>query len=408
MSPMLRQQIGAREFLTDCGLFKMKLLVKTAILIGLVLANSAWGDRVKDLTSVAGVRPNQLIGYGLVVGLSGTGDRDKISFTAQSLKTVLERLGVEVDGPISNYDLYQRGVASLAYDKTKLDNVASVVVTATIPPFAKPGQLMDVNVAAIGLASSLRGGNLILTELRGVDGEIYALAQGPLTVSGVEVSAEGSEIQIGVPTAGRIPSGAIVEKEIPSSFSESEYIVLNNHLNDFTTANAIVEAINNQFGEQTARALDGTSVAVLAPQNPSQRVSFISMIENLEVIPGEPQARVVVNSRTGTVVISRTVRVTAAAVTHGQLTVKVSATNEVSQPDPLIVGQGPAGETVPFANAEISVSEEARPMFVFQPGVNLREIVDAVNQVGATPSSLIAKLDALKSSGSLRAEWVVL
>ena len=169
-----------------------------------------------------------------------------------------------------------------------------------------------------------------------------------------------------------------------------------------------MEAINNQFGEQTARALDGTSVAVLAPQNPSQRVSFISMIENLEVIPGEPQARVVVNSRTGTVVISRTVRVTAAAVTHGQLTVKVSATNEVSQPDPLIVGQGPAGETVPFANAEISVSEEARPMFVFQPGVNLREIVDAVNQVGATPSSLIAILDALKSSGSLRAELVVL
>ena len=157
---------------------------------------------------------------------------------------MLERLGVEVDGPISNYDLYQRGVASLAYDKTKLDNVASVVVTATIPPFAKPGQLMDVNVAAIGLASSLRGGSLILTELRGVDGEIYALAQGPLTVSGVEVSAEGSEIQIGVPTAGRIPSGAIVEKEIPSSFSESEYIVLNNHLNDFTTANAIVEALS--------------------------------------------------------------------------------------------------------------------------------------------------------------------
>jgi flagellar P-ring protein precursor FlgI len=399
---------GARECSTSYGLSKMKIL-KAIIAVFLILnAPTSFSDRVKDLTSVAGVRSNQLIGYGLVVGLSGTGDRDKISFTAQSLKTVLERLGVDVDGPISNYDLYQRGVASLAYDKTKLDNVASVVVTATIPPFAKPGQVMDVNVAAIGLASSLRGGSLILTELRGVDGEIYALAQGPLTVSGVEVSAAGSEVQIGVPTAGRIPSGAIVEREIPSSFSNSEHIVLNNHQSDFTTANAIAEAINEEFGERTAQALDGTSVAVLAPIDPSQRVAFLSMIENLEVVPGEPQARVVVNSRTGTVVISRTVRVTAAAVTHGQLTVRVSATNEVSQPGAAVVGRGPAGETMPFTNAEVSVSEESRPMFVFQPGVNLREIVDAVNQVGATPSSLIAILDALKSSGSLRAELVVL
>jgi len=405
---MWRLPAGVRDSSTNYGHFDMNVFPKIVLFLCIVFSSSLAADRVKDLTSVAGVRSNQLVGYGLVVGLSGTGDRDKISFTAQSLKTVLERLGVEVDGPISNYDLYQRGVASLAYDKTKLDNVASVVVTATIPPFAKPGQVMDVNVAAIGLASSLRGGSLILTELRGVDGEIYALAQGPLTVSGVEVSAEGSEIQIGVPTAGRIPSGAIVEKEIPSSFAESEHIVLNNHLNDFTTASAIAEAINGAFGDKTARALDGTSVAVLAPQDPSQRVSFLSVIENLEVIPGEPQAKVVVNSRTGTVVISRTVRVTAAAVTHGQLTVRVSATNEVSQPGTAVVGRGPAGQTVPFSNAEISVSEEARPMFVFQPGVNLREIVDAVNQVGATPSSLIAILDALKSSGSLRAELVVL
>ena len=167
---------------------------------------------------MAGVRSNQLVGYGLVVGLSGTGDRDKISFTAQSLKTVLDRLGVEVDGPVSNYDLYQRGVATLAYDKTKLDNVASVIVTATLPPFAKPGQTIDVNVSAIGLASSLRGGNLILTELRGTDGQIYALAQGGLTVSGVEVSAEGSEIRVGIPTAGRIPGGAIIEREVVSPF----------------------------------------------------------------------------------------------------------------------------------------------------------------------------------------------
>jgi flagellar P-ring protein precursor FlgI len=376
-------------------------------ILALIFTQEAAADRIKDLTSVAGVRSNQLIGYGLVVGLGGTGDRDKISFTAQSLKTTLDRLGVDVDGPISNYDLYQRGVASLAYDKTKLDNVASVIVTATLPPFAKPGQVIDVNVAAIGLASSLRGGNLILTELRGADGEIYGLAQGSLTVSGLEVSAAGSEITVGVPTAGRIPGGAIIEREVETAFGDDEYLVLYCNQNDFTTATAISDVINEQFGDGTATAVDGTSIAVMAPETLGERVSFLSLVENLEVMPGEPKARVVVNSRTGTVVINRTVRVTAAAVTHGQLSVTVSATNEVSQPPAGLLGGG-EGETVPIQNAEISVAEEARPMFVFQPGVNLRDIVDAVNQVGATPSSLIAILDALKSSGSLRAELIVL
>jgi len=376
-------------------------------IFALIFTQEAAADRIKDLTSVAGVRSNQLIGYGLVVGLGGTGDRDKISFTAQSLKTTLDRLGVDVDGPISNYDLYQRGVASLAYDKTKLDNVASVIVTATLPPFAKPGQVIDVNVAAIGLASSLRGGNLILTELRGADGEIYGLAQGSLTVSGLEVSAAGSEITVGVPTAGRIPGGAIIEREVETAFGDDEYLVLYCNQNDFTTATAISDVINEQFGDGTATAVDGTSIAVMAPETLGERVSFLSLVENLEVMPGEPKARVVVNSRTGTVVINRTVRVTAAAVTHGQLSVTVSATNEVSQPPAGLLGGG-EGETVPIQNAEITVAEEARPMFVFQPGVNLRDIVDAVNQVGATPSSLIAILDALKSSGSLRAELIVL
>ena len=384
------------------------MTIRSLLLIfALVLTQEAAADRIKDLTSVAGVRSNQLIGYGLVVGLGGTGDRDKISFTAQSLKTILDRLGVDVDGPISNYDLYQQGVASLAYDKTKLDNVASVIVTATLPPFTKPGQVIDVNVAAIGLASSLRGGNLILTELRGADGEIYGLAQGSLTVSGLEVSAAGSEVTVGVPTAGRIPGGAIIERQVETAFGDSEFVVLNCNQTDFTTATAISDVINQQFGDGTATAMDGTSIAVIAPESLGERVSFLSLIENLEVIPGEPKARVVVNSRTGTVVISRTVRVTAAAVTHGQLSVTVSATNEVSQPPAGILGGG-QGQTVPFQNAEITVSEEARPMFVFQPGVNLRDIVDAVNEVGATPSSLIAILDALKSSGSLRAELIVL
>ena len=383
------------------------------LLVVLILAsgwNLAFADRIKDLTSLAGARSNQLVGFGIVVGLAGTGDRDKISFTAQSLKSTLERLGVEVDGPISNYDLFTQGVSNLAYDKTKLDNVASVIVTADLPPFAKPGQKIDVNVSTAGLASSLMGGNLVLTELRGADGEIYALAQGSLAVSGVDVNAAGSSVSIGVPTSGRIPNGAIVEREVRTPFHDSEYLVFNTRQTDFTTVSAITEAINSKFGAGTANALDGRSVAVLAPESVSARVSFLSMIENLDVIPGEPTARVVVNSRTGTVVISRGVRVTAAAVTQGALSVTISATNEVVQPNTLAAaGQaGVAGAAAPVANAEITVEEEVRPMFLFQPGIDLREIVDAVNGVGASPSSLIAILEALKSAGSLRAELVVI
>ena len=367
-------------------------------------------DRIKDLTTLAGARSNQLVGYGLVVGLAGTGDRDKISFTAQSLKATLEGLGVEVDGPISNYDLFSQGVANLAYDKTKLDNVASVIVTATLPAFAKPGQQIDVNVATAGLATSLMGGSLILTELRGSDGEIYALAQGQLTVSGVDVNAAGSSIKIGVPTSGRIPGGAIVEREVETPFQTSDYLVFNTQQTDFTTVSAITDAINENFGAGTAMAMDGRSIAVAAPENMSARVSFLSMIENLDVVPGEPRAKVVVNSRTGTVVISRGVRVTAAAVTQGSLSVTISATNEVVQPNTQVAaGQaGVGGAAAGVANAEIEVAEEIRPMFLFQPGIDLREIVDAVNGVGASPSSLIAILEALKSAGSLRAELVVI
>lgn len=386
---------------------KLKFLVLTLFLaLQPVLVNHAVADRIKDLTSVAGARPNQLIGYGLVVGLQGTGDEDKISFTAQSLKKVLERLGVDVDGPISNYDLFNRSVANLAYDKTKLDNVASVLVTATLPPFAKPGQTVDVNVATVGLATSLRGGNLVLTELRGADGEIYALAQGPLTTTGVEVNAAGTEINIGVPTTARVPNGAIVERAVDTPFGDSEFIVLNTNQTDFTTVSAISDAINDKFGIGTANALDARSVAVRAPLGLPERVSFLSMIENIDVIPGEPKARVVVNSRTGTVVISRTVKVTAAAVTQGSLSVSISATNEVVQPEAGLFGG--AGEAVEVQNADIEVVEEANPMFLFQPGVDLRDIVEAVNEVGASPSSLIAILEALKSSGSLRAELLVI
>lgn len=369
------------------------------LLIAVLVTTNATADRIKDLTTVAGVRSNQLIGYGLVVGLNGTGDGGAVPYTGQSLRSILGRLGVNVDGVLSDFD-----VAGTQASSIPADNVAAVMVTASLPAFAKPGQNIDVNISTIGAASSLRGGTLIMTRLRGVDGEVYALAQGPLTSTGVEVNAAGDEITIGVPTSGRIPNGATVERIVESPFNRSEYIVLNVSTGDFTTSKEIVDKINSIFGEATASALDGVSVAVKAPEDPNSRVSFLSLLENLEVTPGEPSAKIVINSRTGTVVISRNVKVTAAAVTHGPITVTVSATNEVSQPNPF----ADTGRTVELQNADVAIEEPANKMFLFQPGVDLREIVDAVNETGATPSSLIAILEALKSSGSLRAELVVI
>ena len=383
------------------------LNIKSVLFLILTLViTPVHGDRIKDLTDVAGVRSNQLLGFGIVSGLSGTGDGKDLPITAQALKTLLSGMGVSVDGPVTDFDLGDQ-MATLAAQnakkEVKVENLASVMVTAEIPPFAKPGQRIDVSVSAIGVAESLRGGTRIMTQLRGIDGQTYAIAQGALTVSGVSADAAGSSIQIGVPTSGRIPNGATVERMVESPFDSAEHIVLNIRESDFSTANAITEAINVAFGDGTAKALDGVSVAITAPADSSQRVSFLSMIENLDVSPGEAAARVVINSRTGTVVINRNVRVTAAAVTHGTISVSISATNEVSQPGPLS-----EGETVGVQNADIEITEGNNPMFLFQPGVDLREIVDAVNQVGASPSSLIAILEVLKTSGSLRAELVVI
>ena len=367
-----------------------------ALLLGLSCTN-AMADRIKDLTTVAAMRTNQLIGYGLVVGLQGTGDGADVSFTAQSMKTLLNRLGVSLEGPLSDFE------TATSSGKIDIKNVAAVMVTAELPGFAKPGQKIDISVSAIGKASNLRGGTLLLSSLRGVDGEIYALAQGSLTATGIDAQAAGSKVAIGVPTAARIPSGATVERIVDNPFDKADRIVLNVRESDFTTANAIVNAINGRFGNDVARALDGVSITLQAPVDLTQRVAFMSMIENIDVMPGEPTARVVVNAKTGTVVISRNVRVTAAAVTHGTISVSIAATNEISQP-----GAFSQGQTAAVQNAEVTVSEPNKPMFLFQPGVDLRQIVDAVNQVGASPSSLIAILEALKSSGSLRAELIVI
>lgn len=362
-----------------------------------MMAGAAQADRIKDLTTVAAGRTNQLIGYGLVVGLQGTGDGTDVSFTAQSMRSLLARLGVSLEGPLSDFE------SAATVGRVDIKNSAAVMVTAELPGFAKPGQRIDINVSAIGKATSLRGGNLLLTSLRGVDGEIYALAQGALTATGIDASAAGSKVAIGVPTSARVPGGALVERVVNNPFEKAEHVMLNVRDGDFTTTTAIVNAINGRFGGDLARALDAVSISIKAPQDLSQRVAFMSMIENMDVQPGEPPARVVVNAKTGTVVISRNVRVTAAAVSHGTISVSIAATNEVSQPAPLSQGQ-----TAGVQNAEVKVEEPNKPMFLFQPGVDLRQVVDAVNQVGASPSSLIAILEALKSSGSLRAELIVI
>jgi flagellar P-ring protein FlgI len=373
------------------------LFISLALAAGVLMPTAARADRIKDLASLAAKRTNQLIGYGLVVGLQGTGDGADVSFTAQSMKTMLSRMGVAMEGALADFE------TAATAGKMDIKNVAAVMVTAELPGFAKPGQKIDITVSAIGKASNLRGGTLLLASLRGVDGEVYALAQGSLTATGIDANAAGSKVVIGVPTSSRVPGGATVERVVDSPFASAEQLILNVRQGDFTTTTAIVNAINSRFGEGVAQAVDSVSVAVRAPQDTSQRVAFMSMVENLEVQPGEPPARVVVNARTGTVVISRNVRVTAAAVSHGTISVAISATNEVSQPNPLAGGQ-----TVGVQNAEVAVNEPKNPMFMFQPGVDLRQIVDAVNQVGASPSALIAILEALKSSGSLRAELLII
>lgn len=360
------------------------LLLALACLPGAALA-----ERIKDIASVAGVRSNQLVGYGLVVGLVGSGDQtSQTPFTTQSLRNFLAEFDVFVP-PGTNL---------------QLQNVAAVSVHAELPPFAKPGQQIDVTVSSVGNAKSLRGGSLLLTPLKGVDGNIYALAQGSLVIGGLAASgADGSQIVVNVPSSGRIPAGAIVERVLPDPFGERDFVTLNLHTADFTSAERMSAEINRTFGEGIARSIDAGSVQVRSPQNAAQRVGFLASLENLEIEPGDAPARVIVNSRSGTVVISSFVRVRPAAVSHGNLTVTISEEPLVSQPEAF--GQG---RTVATTDSEIDVDRDDNRMFLFDPGVGLDEIVRAVNRVGASPSDLIAILEALKQAGALRAQLVVI
>ena len=374
------------------------LLILASALIACLVTPPAHADRVKDLASLAAARNNQLVGFGIVVGLQGTGDGAIMPITVQTVRAMMNKLGVGMDGPLTDFER-----AAAAAGRLDVKNVAAVMVTAELPGMAKPGQRIDVNIGTLGQASSLRGGILILTSLRGIDGEVYALAQGSVNTTGIDAAAAGSKVAIGVPTSARIPNGATIERLVENPFDKTDAVMLNLREPDFTTTRSIVDAINTTVGAGTASAIDAVSISVRAPMDVSQRVSFVSMVENLDVVPGEAPARVVVNSRTGTVVISRNVKVTPAAVSHGTISVAIAATNEVSQPNAFSNGQ-----TQGVQNANIAVNEPNKPAFLFQAGVDLRQIVDAINQVGASPSALIAILEALKSSGSLRAELVVI
>jgi flagellar P-ring protein precursor FlgI len=366
----------------------MKKIASLLVLAALAAAPTH-AERVKDLASVAGVRANQLIGYGLVVGLDGTGDQtSQAPFTIQSIRTMLAKFGVTIPDNVN----------------PQLKNVAAVTVTAELPPFAKAGQTVDVTVASIGNAQSLRGGTLIMTPLRGVDGQVYAIAQGSMIVSGFGVSGkDGSRIALNVPSGGRIPNGATVEREVGNQFGAEPFVMLNLHTPDFSTAARLADGINGLLGAGTAEAIDAVSVRVAAPMSPGQRTPYLAALEEIDVQPGDAPARVIVNSRTGTVVIGSRVQVRPAAVAHGSLSVTITERVDVSQPNPF--GRG---ETVGVQRSAVDVKQPEARMFVFDAGVNLNDIVNAVNQVGAAPGDLVAILEALKAAGALRAELIVI
>ncbi|HEX4376033.1 MAG TPA: flagellar basal body P-ring protein FlgI [Steroidobacteraceae bacterium] len=362
-----------------------------ASLLYLMLPGISHAERVKDVSSVSGVRSNQVIGYGLVVGLNGTGDQTtQAPFTTQSIANMLSKFGVTLSASVAA--------------QMQLKNVAAVSVTADLPPFAKPGQTIDITVASIANANSLRGGSLLLTSLHGADGEIYAMAQGSVMVSGFGVAGkDGSKVSVNVPSGGRIPNGATVEREVPTNFGNQPFVTLNLNTADFTNAQRLTDALNKELGAGSAQALDAVSVKVQAPTDPAQRVAFIGALQEVEIQPSDAPARVIVNSRTGTVVISSRVRVSPAAVAHGSLTVTIQEKTEVSQPGPFS-----NGTTVTVPHSEINVSQSDARMFVFDAGVNLDEIVRAVNNVGAAPGDLVAILEALEQAGALHAQLVVI
>lgn len=358
----------------------------------LLAAGSSYAQRIKDVANIQGVRSNQLIGYGLVVGLPGTGEQSP--FTEQSFRTMLTNFGISLDPD----------------QRPMIKNVAAVAVHAELPAFTKPGQSIDVTVSSVGQASSLQGGTLLQTFLKGVDGKVYAVAQGSLVVSGFGAEgADGSRVVVNTPTVGRIPNGAMVEQAVPSGFANGDSLTLNLHYPDFTTAKRLADTINKKLGAQPdqgyviATPIDAASVRVTAPRDIGQRVGFLATLENFQFTPADAPARVVINSRTGTIVIGRDVRLMPAAITHGGLTVTISENQQVSQPNALA-----DGETVVTTQSIVDVDLADSRMFKFEPGTTLDDLVRAVNEVGAAPGDLMAILEALRQAGALHGELVVI
>lgn len=370
-------------------------LIRTLIALAAVLASAAlwWpatasAARIKEIASVQGVRSNPLVGYGIVVGLDGTGDQTTSTpFTAQSIAAMLQQMGVTVPAGAS----------------MQLKNVAAVMVTAQLPPFAQPGQTLDVNVSSLGNAKSLRGGTLIATPLKGADGQIYALAQGNLIVGGAGASAAGSKVQINHLSAGRVPEGATVERAVPTPLNQGEHIQLDLAASDYGTAREVARTINAKMGEGVAQALDGRAVRVRMPASPDARVAFLADIENLPIERAAPAARVVINARTGSIVVNQAVTLAPCAVAHGSLSVTISSTPVVSQPNPLA-----GGETVVRDKADITINQQPGSLIQMPAGTQLVDVVKALNSLGATPQDLLAILQAIKAAGALNAELEVI
>nr|WP_238320109.1 flagellar basal body P-ring protein FlgI [Sphingobium sp. YBL2] len=373
------------------GVWLGKRLARRVILALLtaltLIAAPAHAERIKDLGNFQGVRPNQLTGYGIVVGLAGTGD-DSLDYATQGMKGVVSRFGLTLPQGIN----------------PALKNAAAVLVTADLPAFAKPGQRLDVTVSALGKAKSLRGGTLIMTPLRGADNEIYGMAQGNLAVGGLGVSgADGSQVSVNIPSAGRIPGGATVERAVATGFDTAPTLTFNLSEADLTTALRVADGINRTYGDHRAKAVDAVSITIDAAPGATDRIMMMGMIENIEISPADAPAKVIVNARTGTVVINGAVKIHPAAIAHGKITVSVNESPSIVQPAPFSQGQ-----TAVEQSSSISIDQEKKPMINFKGGASLADIVKAVNAIGASPADMVAILEALKQAGALKAELVVL
>lgn len=376
---------------TSAKTTSQRLLGYLCMAMLLVSGTTAQAMRIKEVASIEGVRSNQLTGFGLVVGLDGTGDQTtQMPYTTQGLSNYLQQLGITL--------------TSTTLAQLQMKNVAAVLVTAQLPPFARPGQMLDINVSSVGNSKSLKGGTLIAAPLKGADGEIYALAQGNVIVAGAGAAAGGSKVQVNHLSAGRIPDGAQVERVVPTALQEGASVNLSLNATDFQTASKVAQAINKQFGEGVAQALDGRTVQVNAPTNPNDRVNFLAQLEELPVQATTPAAKVIINARTGSIVLNQAVSLGACAIAHGNLSISITSTPVVSQPNALSTG----GQTVVTDKSNVEIKQEPGKLIQLPAAAQLTEVVKALNALGATPQDLLAILQAIKAAGALHAELEVI